>query len=191
MLKRILDWDRDTFIFLNGLGIERFDLFWSTVTNFTTWIPLFIFFFYLLYRKHPRRDSLLMALTVFLVLSFIVLTLTITKDYVARLRPNNDPEVNTLIRILNGPTNFSFFSGHAAASFGLTTIFFLFLRKKVRLAWLFFTWPLLFGFSRIYVGVHYPIDIMVGAGVGLFYGLLFYVLYNRIIVPYSPPIRPG
>lgn len=191
MLKRILDWDRDTFIFLNGLGIERFDLFWSTITNITTWIPLFILFFYLLYRKYPRKEFILMSMTVILVLAFIALTLTITKDYVARLRPNNDKDVNTLIRILKSPANFSFFSGHAAASFGITTIMFLYLRKKVRWAWLFYIWPLLFAFSRIYVGVHYPMDILVGTAVGIFYACLFYFLYNRIIVPYLEPVRPG
>jgi undecaprenyl-diphosphatase len=183
MLKRILEWDRETFIYLNGLGIEQLDGFWSVVTNITTWIPLFVLFFVLLYLKNARREALIMTCLTVLLLAVIVLSMQLTKEYVARLRPNNDVDVNTLIRILKSPTNYSFFSGHAASSFGITTLIVLFLRKKVRWAWFFYIWPFIFASSRIYVGVHYPVDIIVGAFVGLVYAFLFYLFYQKVISP--------
>ncbi len=189
MLQKILEWDRDLFIYLNSLGIERLDGFWSFVTDIYTWIPLFIFFIGLLFWKFGKRDGLLMTLTV-IVMFLVVITMTdLVKEYVARLRPNNETEINTLIRILKSPTNFSFWSGHAASSVSITTLVFLFVRDRFRWAWLFFIWPLIFATSRIYVGVHYPVDILVGALVGFVSARLFYLLYIRFIQPYLGSAR--
>ncbi len=190
MLKELLDWDRETFIYLNSLGIEEYDTFWSLATNISSWIPLFILFFLLLIWKYPRREALLMGLSVVILLLFILLLTDFTKEWVARLRPNNDETVNTLIRILRSPAGYSFYSGHAASSFSITTLVVLFLRKKLPWAWLFYGWPLIFSFSRIYVGVHYPIDIITGAMVGILGALLFYKAYDRFIAPYSVSARP-
>ena len=57
MWERLLKWDRDTFIYLNGLGIEQYDVFWSTVTQFTTWIPLFLLFIALFFLKFPKKEA--------------------------------------------------------------------------------------------------------------------------------------
>jgi len=181
MFKRLLEWDKDTFIYLNGLGIETYDVFWSTVTNISTWIPLFVLFFILIILKYPKREALYMSLTVILLTVFILFATEITKEYVARLRPNNDANINSFIRILKNPTNYSFFSGHAATSFSITTLLVLFLKKRMRWVWVFYIWPFVFTFSRIYVGVHYPVDIIVGALVGIIFAFLFYNLYWRII----------
>jgi undecaprenyl-diphosphatase len=66
----------------------------------------------------------------------------------------------------------------------------LFLRKKVKWCWIFYVWPLLFALSRIYLGVHYPVDIIVGAIVGLLAAFAFYRLYKRVIVPYLGLAHP-
>lgn len=190
MLEKILQWDRDTFIYLNNLGIEEYDLFWSTVTNISTWIPLFVLFFVIIYLKYPKREALFVTFTVIALVFFITTATDLTKEYVARLRPNNDPQVNTLIRILKTPITYSFFSGHAASSFSVTTLVVLFLRNRFKWCWLFYIWPLLFALSRIYVGVHYPVDIIVGAMVGVLSAFLFYAIYVRFIAPYLKLGRP-
>ncbi len=190
MLEKIAEWDRNIFIYLNSLGIEDYDVFWSIVTNISSWTPLFVLFFILIWVKYPKKEALFMTLTVLVLVGFILGITDLTKEFVARLRPNNNEEINTVIRILRSPTGYSFFSGHASSSFSITTLVFLFLRPKYKWAWLFYLWPLLFTFSRIYVGVHYPVDILVGAMVGTFSALLFYKLHQRFIIPYLASNRP-
>lgn len=190
MLERILEWDRQTFIYLNNLGIEEYDLFWTTVTNFSTWIPFLLLVLYLILKKYPKREALFVVLTILLMALFVNTITDLTKYSVARLRPNNDTEINTLIRILKSPTTYSFFSGHSSSSFSLTTLFVLFLRNKYRWCWLFYIWPILFVMSRIFVGVHFPIDIIVGASVGILSAVFFYFLYVRFIAPSLGLSRP-
>ena len=184
MLDRILQWDRDAFVYLNSLGIEQYDFFWSTVTKFPPWIPLFVLFIALYFIKFKKREALCMILTL-LILVFFVETLTdLTKNVVARLRPNNDEELNTLIRILRSPSGFSFFSGHASSSFSVTTFVVLCLRHHFKWVYLFYIWPVLFAMSRVYVGVHFPVDLITGALVGMVSAWMFYRLYLLLILPY-------
>ena len=190
MLKKILEWDRDTFVFLNNLGIEDYDLFWTTVTNFNTWIPLFILFIVLVFLKFPKWENLAVLLTIILMISFVGIATDLTKTYFARLRPNNTEEINTLIRILKNPSSYSFFSGHSSSSFAITTIVFLFVRRRFKWAWIFYLWPITFAASRIFVGVHYPLDIIVGTLVGVLCALVFYLVYAKIIVPYKGLSHP-
>ena len=119
---------------------------------------------------------------------FLLLTFGITifftgfvKDYVARLRPNNVEALGELIRILQKPTNYSFFSGHASSSFAITTFMVLVLRKFTNWIYLAYIWPLIFVMSRIYVGVHYPSDIFVGALVGTLFAFFFYFLCKKAL----------
>ena len=178
-----MEWDRQTFIYLNNLGIEQYDYFWITVTDFTTWIPLFLLFIILIFWKYPKREALFVILTILMTVWFVGTITDLTKYSVARLRPNNTEEINTLIRILKTPSTYSFFSGHSSSSFSVTTAVVLFLRHRVKWCWVFYLWPVLFVFSRIFVGVHFPVDIIVGTAVGIVSALFFYMLYVRLIAP--------
>ena len=181
MLETLKHWDRDIFVFLNGLGIERFDGFWIFVTQISNWIPLFILFFLLILYYFPKRRGLIVVF--FLLLTFLstfALTMLV-KDYVARLRPNNVEALSELIRILQTPSNYSFFSGHASSSFAITTFVVLALRKFTSWIYLAYLWPILFVLSRIFVGVHYPSDIFVGALVGTLIAFLCYKLCLKVL----------
>ncbi len=190
MLKTLLDWDRDTFIYLNNLGSEGYDFFWLTITDFVTWTPLFLLFILLIFVKHKKREGIFILLTIVVMLVFISLFIHFTKINVARLRPNNAADLYQLIRILRNPSTFSFFSGHAASSFAITTIVIAFLKDRFKWVWIFYTWPILFAMSRIFVGVHYPLDLIVGTLVGVFVALAFYQTHKKFIVPYLTLNRP-
>nr|WP_299383883.1 phosphatase PAP2 family protein [Allomuricauda sp.] len=180
MLEQLLQWDQDTFVYLNGLGIAKYDLFWSTVTKISTWIPLFLLFLILFALKFPKKQAINRILNVIGLALFITLITFLAKSIFKRPRPCNDESLNTFIRILDTPSDYSFFSGHAASSVAIATLVYLLLRTKINWGALFFVWPLLFSYSRIYVGVHYPLDIMAGGLVGLFSGLLFYRFHKTI-----------
>jgi len=190
MLERLIEWDREILIYLNNLGSEFFDPLWATITSIFTWIPFFIVLFIFLLLKHTKRDVLLMLITVGLLILFILFATDFTKHFFERPRPNNEVAINQLIRIVKNPGTYSFFSGHAASSFAITTLVVLFLRKKMKWTLLFYCWPLLFAYSRIYLGVHYPLDILVGALVGVLSAGLFYMLFQKLIKPYLGSNHP-
>ena len=190
MLERIVEWDRNTFIFLNNLGIEQYDHFWITVTDFKNWTPLFIFFIALIFWKYPKREAVLVIVTLLMMVWFVTTLTDLTKHAIARLRPNNTEDINTLIRILKTPSTYSFFSGHASSSFSIATLLVLFLRKRFVWSWLVYFWALLMVASRIFVGVHFPVDIIVGALVGALSALFFYFLYVRLIAPATGSSHP-
>ena len=179
-MEQLKEWDSDLFVYLNSLGIEDYDAFWIFVTQIRHWVPLFILFFVLYFLAFRWKRAVLSILS--LILAFVTtLGLTnITKSLVARLRPNNVDTLAEVIRVLQTPDNYSFFSGHASSSFVVTTFVVLTLRSKYKWIYVMYIWPLLFIMSRIYVGVHYPGDILVGAFVGTVIAILFYKSYKRV-----------
>ena len=103
------------------------------------------------------------------------------KEYFERIRPNNVESLSGVIRILQDPTSYSLFSGHASSSFVITTYIVLSLRSFSKWIFLAYLWPVIFVVSRIYVGVHYPIDIVVGATVGMFFAFLGYYFCKKTL----------
>jgi undecaprenyl-diphosphatase len=102
-----------------------------------------------------------------------------------RLRPCNNPEINTIIRLVKPSNSFSFFSGHAANSMATMTFLFLLLKKYYRYAFLVFLFPLIFAYSRIYLGLHYPMDILTGYLFGASFGFIAYKLYQKYVLKNS------
>ncbi|MGB5242134.1 MAG: phosphatase PAP2 family protein [Lutimonas sp.] len=180
-LEKLIDADKNLFIYLNGLGNENWDGFWMVLTNRLSWIPLFIFFLYLIYKFFGLKKTIALVLLVALMITFSDQFANLIKYSVGRLRPNRDPEINTFIRILKNNKSFSFFSAHAGTSTAVTTFIYLTLRHKIRYARLFIIWPLFFAYSRIYIGVHFPLDIIAGAVFGLLTGVLFYKVSLKIL----------
>lgn len=181
MLQTLKEWDRELFVYLNGLGIERFDSFWLLVTHIQTWTPLFVLFFILFFYYYGAKKGVLLILLTIVTFAITLSFTNLVKEYVARLRPNNVEALAELIRILQKPTNYSFFSGHASSSFAVTIFVALSLRKHTKWIYLAYVWPMLFVLSRVYVGVHYPSDLFVGALVGTCIAFLVHKPSNMLL----------
>lgn len=178
MFEQFLEYDRKLLVYLNNLGIEQYDVFWSTITKTVFWIPLFIIFILLIRQAWKGNRPWISQLTAVGTFVFTMLLTILVKVSVARIRPSSEEEFSKLIRVLTQSESFSFFSGHAANSFALTTIVVLLVQRRFPWVALFYIWPILFSFSRIYVGVHYPSDILVGMLVGIGIAVGFFRIHN-------------
>jgi len=175
MWEQLLDWDEQLLIYLNSFGSESYDTFWIFVTQIKNWIPLYTLFFFLFLKAFPITKAI-KAISFTLIALFTSLGLTeLVKLLVSRIRPNNILELNDTLRILQTPEDYSFFSGHAAVSVAVTLFVVFTLKQNYRWTPVFYIWPLIFCWSRIYVGVHYPGDIITGIVIG---GLLGYGVYR-------------
>lgn len=180
MLEKLLSLDTNLFVYLNGMGSETFDGLWLMITKQTSWIPLFIFLLYLIYKKLGTKQSLYLLLFVSILLVFTDQTSNLFKNGFQRLRPCNNPEINSFIRIVQSRSSFSFFSGHATSSMGVATFLYLIFKRDFNCFWLLFLWPLIFAYSRIYLGLHYPLDILSGYLCGAILGFLMFKCYQIV-----------
>lgn len=180
MLEKILALDTELFVYLNGLGSETFDGFWLLITKQTSWIPLFLFLLYLIFTKLGAKQSLYLLLFVAILIVLTDQTANLFKNGVQRLRPCNNPEINSFIRIVQSRSSFGYFSGHATSSMGVATFLYLIFRKDFNYFWLLFLWPLIFAYSRIYLGLHYPLDIISGYLCGAILGFLMFKLNQKV-----------
>ena len=176
LLDKIIQYDKDLLVYLNGLGTENWDGVWLLITNQLSWIPLYLLFFYMIFRSFGWKKGLGLMLLTALLVTFSDQFTVFIKNYFERLRPNRDPSINEVIRILKNNSSFSFVSGHATTSTAVTLLMHLRLKKYYPYTGLFFIWPLLFSYSRVYLGVHFPIDVLTGALLGLLIGYSFFNL---------------
>ena len=178
MLEKIINLDKELFLFLNNLGSTPFDGFWLFVTKQSNWTPFFFFLLFLVYKKLGSKKTLLLVFTVILILTITDQTSNFFKDYFQRLRPCNNQDFVGLMRNIKPSLTFSFFSGHAANSAAVAFFLYLILHKYYKFLGFIIFWPLIFAYSRIYLGLHYPLDIISGYLFGLFFGFLAYKFYG-------------
>ena len=178
---KLIEQDRELLVHLNSLGTETWDSFWLIVTNQFSWIPLFLLLFILIFKAFGWKKGILLVLLSAILVTFSDQTVNLIKNNVMRLRPNNDLELKEIIRILKNPRGFSFVSGHSTTSFAVTVFMVLLLKKHFKQIVFLFIWPMLFAYSRIYCGVHFPIDIFMGMLLGTIIGFVFYRLSQTFI----------
>jgi len=181
-MEEIILEDKQAMIFLNNLGSSTFDPFWILVSEKWFWIPLYVIFLYFLYKNFNKKS-------LFYILLFVALGIT-ASDQIAnifkfgfeRLRPCHDPSLEGLLREVKCGGKFGFYSAHSSNSFFVATYLTILLGKKIKqLPYFLFVWAAIVAYSRVYLGMHFPGDIIVGAIMGTLLALFFGILAKKVI----------
>jgi len=183
MLEQLLQYDKELFLYLNNLGTKTWDGFWLLYTHKFNWIPFYLFLLILLY-KHLGKQK--MIVLVLVVTAMIVFTDQVTNAFkygFERFRPCHEAALQPIMRIVKEGCGgrFGFFSGHSSNSMAVAVFLGLLLRTKYKyLIIMLLFWSFLMAYSRVYLGVHYPSDIICGMAFGALSGFGFYKLNNYL-----------
>ena len=192
ILNTINQGDRSLLTAINFDGPTGYDFFWAMYSDKWTWIPFMLVVVYCLLRPGNWRHRLLMVGSVALlfVLSDFVVS-SFIKNVVCRPRPSHDPAVMDLLSYVNGYRGgaYGFPSNHASNGFAAATFLALLLRNRwVTLS--AFLWAVGSCYSRMYLGVHYPTDILCGAMLGIVFAIIIFFLYKKAAKRLAlPPYR--
>ncbi len=180
MFELLKGYDRNLLLGINSHHNEWIDVVMFYISEIWICLPLFIYWVSLFIKKYEIKK-------VMILLFFLVALITLTdqtsnrvKHSVKRYRPTHNLEIKDQIHTVNDYQGgqYGFFSGHAANTFGIAMLLFLLFKEhSILIRSSFFVWAGITAYSRLYLGVHYPSDILVGIVVGLIWG---YVIYQLI-----------
>ncbi len=183
----LIQWDKELLLLLNGSDSTYIDSMMWSVTHTATWVPMFVLLVYFLFKCNDWRNFLL-------TIAFIALVVTccdqfssgFCKPFFHRFRPTHDPEIGALVDVVNGYRGgqYGFISSHAANTFGVAVFLILLFRRRI-LTITLLLWAMLCSYSRIYLGVHFPLDILSGAMFGTLVGSVMYSLFMWLRSRYS------
>ncbi|RZT00257.1 phosphatase PAP2 family protein [Aquimarina brevivitae] len=189
MIETLHELDQELFLFLNGLGTSSWDGFWLFMTEKFYQIPLYLVLLLLFYKYYGKKGTLITLLTVALLITASDQLANLFKYVlVQRPRPCQPHAIGDLTRLVAEHCGrYGFFSGHSTSSMALAVFTGLTLRKYLKYIFPFMIcWSIIVSYSRIYLGVHYPGDVLVGWTAGTLLGLLAYNVFNWGIKKYAP-----
>ncbi len=172
----ILQYDQQLFLYLNRLGTQPWDGFWMGLSNKWVSMPVYLLLLFLSYRQFGLKKTLVMILALTLLITATDQLSNFFKYGLQRLRPCYEPSLEGSFRLVKGYCGgkYGFYSAHASNFMGVAVFFTMILgRGRSWLAFLLILWALAIGYSRIYIGVHYPLDVLAGALAGMLLGWLF------------------
>lgn len=182
-MNNIIHWDKELLVYLNNLGTDFWDPFWIQVSGVAVWIPLYLLLIFLVVKNNKGKAMWLALLAIGLNVVFTDQgSVQLFKDQVMRLRPCHVEEILERIRLVKGSCGgkYGFVSSHASNTFGLAVLVGSMLRKHYKYALpLLLFWAALVSYSRVYLGVHYPLDIICGGLFGSLVGFIVFKVYQK------------
>ena len=185
-MEKLLQLDTELFLFFNGLHVPWVDRIVYYLSKGWVWLPLFVCIIYLIFRLYQKRGWIVLAVFA-LTIALSDQTCNLLKNSMCRYRPSHTEAIAKDIHLVEKPDGglyyggkYGFPSAHASNTMALAflVIFFLSKGKKWVMA-LAVAWSLMMAYTRLYLGVHYPIDILCGFILGSCYALLMYFLYKK------------
>lgn len=189
MFEKLKAIDEQLFLYGNSFHTDFFDVVVPYLSDFWIWIPLFIWWLVELYKKFNQK----IFFVILLVIGLIVATdqsSVLIKNTVKRYRPTHNTTWQQKVHTVNNYRGgqYGYVSSHAANAFGIAFLILLLINpsknKWLKLSLLL--WACIFSFTRIYLGVHYPFDLISGALLGLFFAFLFYKIFCKFIILSKP-----
>ena len=179
----IIQMDKQLLLAINGSDSLFVDYLAKTLTTAATWIPLYVSLFYVVVKNNDnfRRIICILACAGLCVLFAGTVDDLLVKPLVARLRPTHDFQIGMLVDTVDGYRGgkYGFFSAHAANTFSIAVFFSLLMRSRL-VTLLLVGWSLTNCWTRLYLGVHYPLDILCGLLWGGSIGTGIYFLYRYV-----------
>ncbi len=179
MLEKLIALDTQLFLFLNGLH----NPFWDTIMWYTsataTWVPLYALVLFFVFKNYKWKGFIVLFFLILVVLFADKISVHLFKKVFERLRPCHNPEIADLVHIVKAHCGgqYGFVSSHAANTFAFAAFTAPFFKNK-KYTWFIFIWAAFVSYSRIYLGVHYPGDILGGTLLGILIGYLLYKAYE-------------
>lgn len=187
-MDELLKYDTQLFLFLNNLGNSSWDGFWLFLTEKWSSIPLYLLLLLMIYNKLRLKGTLIVVVCVALMITATDQIASLFKYGLERPRPCRVEELKELMRyVATGCGRFGYFSAHAASSMAAAVFLGLTLQRYYRyLPFLLLIWAVMTAYSRLYLGVHYPLDLVSGMAFGGLTGWLFYLLQRWAQRKYNP-----
>jgi len=175
--------DKELFLFLNQINSPVWDTIMWHISGKLQWIPLYLLLLVLLFKKYGKDVWKVIIGAVLVIAIADQVSVKLFKEVFERYRPCHNLEIRDIVHIVNQKCGgkFGFVSSHAANSFAIAVYVGLLLRRKYnRILVLLLSWAAIVSYSRVYLGVHYPMDILCGSILGGSVGILVYMFVKRI-----------
>jgi undecaprenyl-diphosphatase len=175
--------DEQLFVYLNSLHATFLDqpMYYMSKTYF--WIPLHACLLYIIIKKYGKESWVIIASIALTILLADQFTSGLMKPFFGRLRPSHEPHLESIIHVVNNAKGglYGFASSHAANTFALAFFIWLLFKDQYKYISLIFLWAILVCYTRIYLGMHYPGDLLAGAIIGIICGYIGYQISKRAL----------